>query len=424
MTDSQLSIRPLALAAALLAPALAHATNGYFAYGYGAASEGAAGVGIALAQDSLAAASNPAGTAAVGDRIDLGVDVFAPRRGADIQGNAFGADASYSGNGSETFFIPSFGITRALNASTAVGLAVYGNGGMNTDYASNPYARFGASGAAGVNLEQLFITPSLAYKLSDSHTLGIAVNLAYQRFSAKGVGLFAGFSGASGNVSDQGSDASLGAGVRLGWTGRLTPALTAGATWASKVSGRFDKYKGLFADGGGFDIPENYGVGLALQATPDLTLAADWQTIRYSQVGSVGNSIASLFAGKALGAAQGPGFGWKDSSVLKLAAVQKVSAALTLRAGLSFANQVVPASETFFNVLAPGVVRKHLTLGGTWVASGAGEWSGFYAHGFGETVNGSASIPPGLPSAGGFGGGNANVRLKENVFGLSYAWKL
>jgi long-chain fatty acid transport protein len=414
----------LALAAALFTPLLAHATNGYFSHGYGAASEGSAGVGIALAQDSLAAASNPAGTAAVGNRVDLGLDVFAPRRGADIKGNAFGADASYSGNASETFFVPSFGYTRSLNASTAIGLAVYGNCGMNTDYASNPYARFGATGTAGVNLEQLFITPSLAYKLGDSHTLGVAVNLAYQRFSAKGVGLFAGFSSAPTHVSDQGTDSTTGAGVRLGWTGKLTPSVTLGATWASKISGRFDKYKGLFSDGGGFDVPENYGLGLALQATPDLTLAADWQTIRYSQVGSVGNSVASLFAGRALGVAQGPGFGWKDSSVLKIAAVQKVSAALTLRAGLSFANQVVPAGETFFNILAPGVVKNHLTLGSTWTAKSGGEWTGFYAHGFGETVNGVNSIPPGLPSAGGFGGGNANVRLKENIVGLSYAWKL
>ncbi len=424
MTTSNFPVRTLTLVAALLAPALSHATNGYFSHGYGAASEGAAGVGIALPQDALAAATNPAGTLAVGNRVDLGLDLFAPRRSASIAGNGFGADASYSGDATRGFLIPNFGYARQLNASTAIGLAVYGNGGMNTDYASNPYARFGATGSAGVNLEQLFITPSLAYKLGENHNVGVALNVAYQRFSAKGVGFFAGFSGAPANVSDQGNDSSTGAGVRLGWSGKLTPTLTLGATWASKISGKFDKYKGLFADGGGFDIPENYGLGLALAATPDLTLAADVQSIRYSQVGSVGDSVASLFSGKPLGASNGPGFGWKDSSVLKLAVVQRVRSDLVLRAGVSFANQVVPAGETFFNILAPGVVKNHLTLGGTWAAAGGGELTGFYAHGFGQTVNGVNSIPPGQPSAGGFGGGNANVRLQENVLGLSYAWKL
>jgi long-chain fatty acid transport protein len=80
------------------------------------------------------------------------------------------------------------------------------------------------------------------------------------------------------------------------------------------------------------------------------------------------------------------------------------------------ANQPVPQSETFFNILAPGVVTKHVTLGATWTTLGGDEFTGFFAHGLGETVNGSASISPG------FGGGNANVRLKENIVGISYGW--
>jgi long-chain fatty acid transport protein len=422
MTIQKFPARSALLAAALLSPLLASATNGYFSNGYGARSQGAGGVGIALAQDSLAAAANPAGTAAVGDRIDLGLTWFCPSRGANFAGNAFGSDASYSGDQTKNFFIPDFGYVRKINSSTSIGVAVYGNGGLNTDYASNPYARFGASGTAGVNLEQLLITPSLAYKVSENHTVGVALNLAYQRFEAKGVGFFAGFSAAPGNVSDQGVDSSTGAGVRLGWTGKLAPGVTLGATWASRISGKFEKYKGLFADGGNFDIPENYGVGIAVEATPQWTIAADVQTIRYSQTPSVGNPVANLFAkGQPLGSANGPGFGWKDVTAFKLGAIHQVNKDLTLRGGLSFASQTVPESETFFNVLAPGVIRKHLSLGATWNLGG-GELSGFYSRAFGETVNGSGSIPAGFPPAG-FGGGNVSVRLEENIVGLAYGWK-
>jgi len=417
-------LRPLALAAALLAPAIANATNGYFSHGYGAKGLGMAGVGIALPQDALAAASNPAGTAAVGDRLDLGLSLFAPRRGADIVGNAFGPNASYSGSGKKTFFIPEFGFTKKLSSTTHVGLAVYGNGGMNTEYASNPYARFGATGKAGVNLEQLFIAPSVAYKVNDDHTFGAALILAHQRFEATGIGFFGGFSAAPGNVSNQGTDTSNGAGVRLGWTGKVAPNVTLGATWASKIDGRFDKYRGLFADNGGFDIPENFGLGLAVEASKDLTLAADLQHIRYSKVGAVGNPVASLFNGtKQLGSANGPGFGWRDVTVLKIGANYRLQQDLTVRGGLSYTTQPVRSSETFFNVLAPGVVQTHLTLGATWTAPGGGELSGYYAYGFGKTVNGANSIPPGLPP-GGFGGGNANGSLRENIFGISYGWKL
>lgn len=422
MTLHPFPLRTLALGLALAAPLLANATNGYFSHGYGAKAQGMAGVGIALPQDALAAATNPAGTALVGNRYDFGLTVFAPSRDTNITGNNFGADASYSGNGTSTFLIPDFGYTRQINPNLAVGVAVYGNGGMNTDYGQNPYARFGATGSAGVNLEQLFISPSVAYKVNDTHTFGAALNLAYQRFEAKGIGLFGGFSTSPANVSDQGVDSSTGVGVRLGWIGKLTPQLTLGATWSSKISGKFDKYKGLFSDGGSFDIPENYGLGLAFEATPAWTLAADVQTIRYSQVSAVGNSAASLFAGQSqLGAANGPGFGWKDVTVLKLGVSHQLRSDLVLRGGLSFANQPVPQSETFFNVLAPGVITRHVALGATWTSPGGGELTGFFAHALGETVNGSGSITPGNPP--GFGGGEANVRLKENIIGISYGWK-
>lgn len=416
-------LRPLAIAAALLAPVVAHGTNGYFSHGYGAKSLGIAGVGIALPQDALAAASNPAGTAAVGDRLDLGLSVFAPRRGGEIAGNAFGPNAGYSGNDKKAFLIPEFGYTRKLSPTTHVGLAVFGNGGMNTGYPSNPYARFGATGKAGVNLEQVFISPSVAYKVSEDHALGAALMLAHQRFKAQGIGIFAGFSAAPGNVSDQGTDTSNGAGVRLGWTGKVAPALTLGATWASRIEGRFDKYRGLFADNGGFDIPENFGIGLALQATSNLTLATDLQHIRYSKSGSVGNPVAPLFAGQPLGSANGPGFGWRDVTVLKLGASYRLREDLTVRGGFSYATQPVRSSETFFNILAPGVVQKHLTAGATWTLPGGGELTGYFAHAFSRAVNGANSIPPGLPP-GGFGGGNANVNLRENIIGIAYGWKL
>jgi long-chain fatty acid transport protein len=113
---------------------------------------------------------------------------------------------------------------------------------------------------------------------------------------------------------------------------------------------------GLFADQGSFDIPANYGVGLAYQPSQDWTLALDYQVIQYSGVKSVGTPLAPLLAGQPLGA-DGPGFGWKDVQVVKLGAAYQWSPALTLRAGYSHATQPVPQSQTFFNILAPGWCR-------------------------------------------------------------------
>ncbi len=406
---------------ALLGSTAAHATNGYFSHGYGAKGLGQAGVGIAWGQDALAAATNPANTALVGNRVDAGASVFLPRRSASIVGNAFGPDDTYDGNGRKTFFVPEFGITRQLSDQWGVGIAAYGNGGMNTDYERNPYGRFGAQGRAGVNLEQLFITPSVAWKPNPQHSFGLGLNVAYQRFSAKGVGIFSGFSSAPQQVSDQGTDSSLGAGLRLGWTGTVAPGVTLGATWASKIRGKFDDYRGLFANGGRFDVPENYGIGIAWRPSDAWTLGADVQRIRYSQVAAVGNPLAPLLRGVPLGAAGGPGFGWRDVNVVKLAVAYQASPTLTLRGGISHATQPVPSSETFLNVLAPGVVQDHLSLGATWKTASGLEVTGYAAQAFGKTVRGNGSIPPGNPPAG-FGGGNADVRLKETLFGVAVGW--
>jgi long-chain fatty acid transport protein len=420
--NAPLSALLSALLAGLLFPCGAQATNGYFADGYGSKGQGEGGVGIALPQDALAAASNPAGIAFVGDRLDLGLTWFLPQRSAQIVGNAFGADASYSGDGLEDFFIPEFGYTKQLSNDLAAGVAIYGNGGLNTDYESNPYARFGAAGSAGVNLEQLFITPSVAWRPAADQSLGVGLNIAYQRFSAHGIGFFGGFSSSPANVSDQGTDTSIGAGLRLGWTGSLAPGLTAGATWASKVHGGFGNYRGLFADGGQFDVPDDYGVGLAYRPASAWTLAADVQRINYSHVAAVGDQIAPLLQGVALGASNGPGFGWDNITVFKLGASFSLGPATVLRAGYTHSGQPVPGSQTFFNILAPGVVQDTFTLGFTQSFAG-GELSGFFAYAPSKTVSGSGSIPPGFPPAG-FGGGEANVSLKETILGISYGWKL
>ena len=118
--------------AGVMAPAFA--TNGYFSHGYGIKSKGMAGVGIAYGQDALAAATNPANMVLVGSRWDVGLDYFRPQRETTIVGNGAGANGTYDGNDTENFFIPEFGYNQMLNPNMSVGVSVYGNGGMNTDY--------------------------------------------------------------------------------------------------------------------------------------------------------------------------------------------------------------------------------------------------------------------------------------------------
>src|SRR3989344_6979600 len=97
----------LAVAAAVATPA-AFATNGYFQHGYGVKAQGMGGAGVAFAQDSMAAATNPAGMAMVGAHMDFGLMYFSPDRETTLvaPGTAVG---KYSANEAAYFMIPEFG---------------------------------------------------------------------------------------------------------------------------------------------------------------------------------------------------------------------------------------------------------------------------------------------------------------------------
>src|SRR5512139_1075819 len=66
----------------------AFATNGYFSHGYGMKSKGMAGVSTTSTDDAFGGANNPAAMAFAGNRFDLGVDLFSPKREASRSGSA------------------------------------------------------------------------------------------------------------------------------------------------------------------------------------------------------------------------------------------------------------------------------------------------------------------------------------------------
>jgi long-chain fatty acid transport protein len=409
----------LAVAAAVASPA-AFATNGYFAHGYGMKSLGMAGAGVAVSQDALAAATNPAGMVNVGSRWDLGLTLFRPDRKTEIVGNGAIGTVSYDPNEDQNFLVPEFGYNTMLNKDMSFGVSVYGNGGMNTSY-NRPIGLFGSTNA-GVDLSQLFVAPTFAMKFGGDHAIGVSLNLAYQRFKATGLQNFdnASFSSSPGNVTDRGYDDATGWGVRVGWTGKVAPNVTLGATYQTETDmGKFDKYKGLFAEQGNFDIPSNYAVGIAVKATPATVIALDVQKIKYSDSKAVNNPLQNLtVSGNRLGSDDGPGFGWQDITVYKLGVQHEVNSNLVVRAGWNHGEQPIPASQTLLNLLAPGVIENHLTLGATWKLDKASELSAMYMHAFNNKVSGSGSIPPGAPP--GMGGGEANLEMSQNSLGIAY----
>ena len=223
----------------------ASATTGYFQLGYGAKSLGLAGATVSNPQDSIAASTNPAGMALVGERVDAGITFFSPGdRSAKLETSALGATFDVEDKSRRNlFFVPSLGYTSKINERLYWGISMYGNGGMNTTYDRNLYnetaavlGAFGAGMAAGaaagapdggvaagmaaagtvpegstpndfielagggrpikdvgtlgIDLAQGIIAPTLSFKVHQKHTIGTSLLIGIQRFSARGLGNF------------------------------------------------------------------------------------------------------------------------------------------------------------------------------------------------------------------------------------------
>lgn len=434
----------LTVLALSVVPATSNATNGYFSHGYGTKAKGLAGAGVALPQDALAPATNPAGLVTLGNRIDAGAALFSPRRQYTVTGAPSLADGAFSitpdtiESDNEWFVIPHFGINRVLDANSAVGLAIYGNGGMNSEYRGGsatldadptpgsvfPVTLPGTFGAdtIGVDLMQLFLTPTYARRINSDLSVGISPILAVQRFSSKGLANFAPFSNYPNELSNNGNEYSWGFGARIGVLYQVNDKLTLGAAYQSRIyMSELDNYRGMFAEQGDLDIPQNATIGIAYHPTSRSTVVLDIQRIWYDDSKAISDSIYSLTSGCALGDSSqclggdnGAGFGWRNMTIYKLGYQWDTDGGWTWRVGYSQGKQPVPSGEVLTNILSPGVMEKHITFGFTKQTRKGQEFNFAAMYAPDKSVTGSNPFDP-----------SQTVKLEMHQFELeaSWAWK-
>ena len=413
------------LAASVLCAVPAQATDGYFTHGYGMVSKGMAGAATAVAEAGFAGANNPASAAFAGNRLDIGVDWFVPRREISRSGSAGGMLDFSADSDSTNFFIPEFAFNRQQSERLGWGISVYGHGGMNTDFEGGqldcsalggPPVANGLCGVGtlGVNLEQLMVAPTVAWRFTNNHSVGIAPVYSYQRFKVEGVQLFQFLSQSPGEVTNRGTDISSGWGVRVGYLGNINSAVSVGATYASRTrADQFDRYEGLFAGEGDFDIPQNLTVGVAIRPGGGLLAAIDWQRIHYSDIESVGNPSSNP---SPLGSSKGPGFGWRDVDVWKFGLQWQFNPELTLRAGYNHTDNPIRPRDVTFNLIAPGVIEDHVTLGLSWRWCDDNDITLAYMHAFSNSTSGPSffnAFAPGM-------GGTEKLEMYQNSLGVAW----
>lgn len=438
-----------------LLAAVAHATNGYFTDGVGVKSMGLAGAGSADPSETMIMATNPAGLAFVPDDLEVGLELFSPDRSystsasqADGEGGAFTIGPNSLVSADRLFPIPYIAIRRRIDAQNSLGVAFYGRGGMATSwsggtatFAAGPGApvrtlsgTFGA-GDAGVNLMQAFLNVGFAHLSADRHfAVGVSLIFAAQRFTANGLGAFAGYTeafAASGGtvmpraLSNTGADMAYGGGASVGIEWRPLPRWAVAAAYTSKMyMSRFTRYSDLFAGHGAFDIPANATFGLTFKPRPSLALDFDTQRIWYGSIAAIADPVQNIFGcptagaggtdlADCLGGATGAGFGWQNMTIYKFGVNWRVDPTWTVRFGASHGAQPIPSSQMTFNILAPGVIEDHFALGFTHHGA-RGDFSAAFTYAPTQTISGPNTFDP-----------TQTIRLSMHQFivDFGYAWK-
>jgi len=293
----------------------------------------------------------------------------------------------------------------------------------------------------GVEMIQMQFLPSLAYKINKQHSVGATLAIAATFFRAEGLEAFQtgdgglGFAAGQGNLTSGNWDQAFGTGYRLGYLGKfMDDRLKFGLNYSSRVwMKKLHGYRNLFAEQGGFDIPESYAAGLAFDFTPAVTMALDYQRINWSDVRSIGNpgplaSDPNNFFPLCqpprntneclLGTNDGLGFGWKDQNVYKFGLDMQIDETWSARVGWNYAKSPIRKDQVLFNMLAPATPEHHLTLGVGYELSETFVIDGSFVYAFSNKIEGPTAFPKGggtLPK----GSTNASLDMVQYSVGAA-----
>lgn len=349
-------------------PLASHADNGTQLDSYSAIAYGMGGASIGYARDLFAAVNNPATMGPLGTRFDFSTTVVI----GDFHSNVYGSTYSDTPNA----IAPNIAYNYKYEDWT-FGITASGQGSAFNNHA--PIPLFGKSELVDA-FGTVNLLPTVTYSFAPGHYIGVSAKFGYQFFSFEGLENF----GARSTY-----DWGYGAGFNIGYYGQITRDLTVGVsymspTWFSKMG----EFSNILPNGGEANLPQQAGAGLSYKIAPDWTAAIDYLWINWSGSKLYGNPTDLT---KALGASDGPGFGWQDQHIVRFGLNYQWDQYLELRAGASLSNNPVQSDYLFFTIIAPQYNPRSLHAGFTYKLREGWEMSGAVAHDLEQTINGTGN---------------------------------
>ena len=353
-------------AACLFLGGRASATNGMRMIGFGPVQTSMGGVGVGATLDGNSLASNPAGIADVGQRLDLDIGYFKPTVSHEATGTA-PLPAPYPPTGviqypGQTIDstrggspIPAIAYVHPFSNELAAGVGLFAVSGMGVDYPTNIYLSKALTSYMNARL-----APGIAYKFGDMFSVGVALNLMMAQMEYDVAEAFGQANHSKAN--------SFGYGATLGVKVTPTPMLALGAAYETRsyfqdfsfsVPGGTDKLK--------FDQPQMATVGASVRPLESLLVAADLEWINWSS--TMGANLPKYSQSQPT--TMPFNINWNDQWVVKVGAQYAVAKALALRAGWDYGKMPLDPNRAFENLVFPAVAENHFTAGAGYAVTQA-----------------------------------------------------
>ena len=370
-----------------------YATNGLNQIGFGTESVGMGGADIAVARDTSALNTNPAGLSQITNNlIDInGAIVYTKNIKHKDQ---FGNDVN---NTADLPLLGSIGYAKQYSPhKLTFGIGMFAQGGTGGEY-DNLNTAFGTTDNLSVELRILRIIPGVAWKASDSISLGLSLIGTYADLSQEV------FPNTSFNNTTTPSQSFFGyrlsdmndfnIGLKLGSMFEINDSVKIGVVYTSKVKlelkGQMDVNLSSIGLGNvtyanttlkGIDQPEELGIGISFLPTKKTLFSVELNWINWSDA----ISKSTVEASKPNNSAAIPSLklvtdhDWRDQYVVAVGAAYQWSENTILRAGYNYGRNPIP-NETL-NPLLNNITEQHLTFGfghtlnDEWRFDGAFKW--------------------------------------------------
>ena len=220
----------------------------------------------------------------------------------------------------------------------------------------------------GSSFERQYFSPGVEHLFGEGGILGVSAVVAYQRYSAASLGLFA----ASEPGGDFGiysgyqpyQDSGFGTGVRLAVRQEVTPGIAFDAGFQSRIDmEEFAAYRGVYSQPADLDIPARASLGVEFRASERSWLNVAVERVMYSDISAFPSQYLPNRFLSLLGDSTSPAFNWEDLTVYSIGYTWTDGKDQQWHIDLSTRTQPAPSSRLLNEALAGELADSAMVFG-------------------------------------------------------------